>query len=311
MIAFPPLLSGLESPACAALRESLFHAAWPALETRVQDVLRGANGKTLEEVREFLLRSSPSAAGAAATEGRIPAGFIITGPNIASQDLLFEQLGEVLCGDGEGGGEVDEAEAGEDKRWAGFVRLRAGEAGNLKAALKKIVKGGSGGRDGNEDDEREEAGRRFLDYDLEALHVALKAKGKSTRVVVVFQDSEAFDNGLIMDLVQLFHSWLDRIQFSVLFGIATSVELFQARLLKSTARQLYGAQFDVVQADSVLESVFKTAVAGSQAVVRLGPGLLRSLVERQQHQVAGIQVFISSLKVGAGAFRPTSLRCNC
>jgi origin recognition complex subunit 3 len=81
-----------------------------------------------------------------------------------------------------------------------------------------------------------------------------------------------------------------------LFGIATSVELFQARLLKSTARQLYGAQFDVVQADSVLESVIKTAVAGTQATLRIGPSLLQSWVERQHDQVSGIQVFVSSLK---------------
>lgn len=82
----------------------------------------------------------------------------------------------------------------------------------------------------------------------------------------------------------------------MLFGIATSVELFQARLLKSTASQLHGAQFDVVQANSVLESVIKSAVAGTQASLRIGPSLLRSLVERQQSQVAGVQVFISSLK---------------
>lgn len=60
---------------------------------------------------------------------------------------------------------------------------------------------------------------------------------------------------------------------------------------------LYGAQFDVVQADSVLESVFKAAVAGTKAMIRLGPALLRSLLERQKDQVAGIHVFISSLKV--------------
>lgn len=67
-------------------------------------------------------------------------------------------------------------------------------------------------------------------------------------------------------------------------------------MLKSTARQLYGAQFDVVQADSVLESVIKNAVAGTQAALRIGPSLLRSLIDRQRDQVAGIQVFISSLK---------------
>lgn len=136
-----------------------------------------------------------------------------------------------------------------------------------------------------------------MDYDLEALHVFLKnQKQQQRRVVVAFQDSEAFESGLLTDLIALFHSWRDRIRFDLLFGVATSVELFQARLLKSTARQLYGAQFDVVQAHSVLETVIRTAVAGTQATVRVGPALLRSLVERQQDQVAGVQMFVSSLK---------------
>ncbi len=61
-------------------------------------------------------------------------------------------------------------------------------------------------------------------------------------------------------------SWRDRIQFTVLFGIATSVELFQARLFKSTAQHLYGGQFDVVQANLVLENVFQDAIASSDVV---------------------------------------------
>lgn len=92
-------------------------------------------------------------------------------------------------------------------------------------------------------------------------------------------------------------SWKDRISFTLLFGIATSVELFEARLLKSTSQCLYGAQFDVVQMSSILENIFKCAVAHQDCSLKLGPALLTSLVERQQSQVAGIQVFISSLKV--------------
>jgi origin recognition complex subunit 3 len=139
-------------------------------------------------------------------------------------------------------------------------------------------------------------GRKYLDYDLEALHSFLKPHG-STRVVVAFQDTEAFDSGLLSDLILLLNSWRDRLQFTLLFGIATSVELFQARLLKSTAQHLYGGQFDVVQASSVLESIFKAGVAHADCMVRLGPKLLRALVDRQKEQVAGIQGFISSLKV--------------
>ncbi|KAK1830074.1 origin recognition complex subunit 3 N-terminus-domain-containing protein [Podospora conica] len=274
-LGFPRLLSGKEGEGAARLREELFEGAWGALEGRIQDVLRKVNGNTLDEVSAFVKRAGEEA------KDKIPAGFIITGPNLASQDLLFEQLAETL---GKGSG-------------ARVVRLRSAEAPNLKAALKKIIREAATGGEDTEEAEVSvgQDGRKYLDYDLEALHVSLKMQG-SREVVVAFQDSEAFDNGLLMDLVALFHSWHDRIQFSVLFGIATSVELFQARLLKSTARRLYGAQFDVVQAGAVLETVFKTAVAGNQSVLRIGPSLLRSLVDRQHDQVAGVQVFISSLK---------------
>ncbi|KAK3362945.1 origin recognition complex subunit 3 N-terminus-domain-containing protein [Lasiosphaeria hispida] len=277
-VGFLPLFNGQESPGAVKLRGELFETAWPVLEGRIQNVLREANRNTLDEVSTFLRAAEGE-------KGKIPAGFIITGPNIASQDLLFEQLAETLC-------------KGSQTR---FVRLRSAEAPNLKAALKKIIRDATV-RVAGDDEEGDDVevsvgqdGRKYLDYDLEALHVSLKLQ-QSGRVIVAFQDSEAFDNGLLTDLIALFHSWHDRIQFSLLFGIATSVELFQARLLKSIARHLFGAQFDVVQAGSVLDSVFKSAVAGSHALLRLGPSLLRSLVERQQDQVAGIQVFISSLK---------------
>lgn len=152
----------------------------------------------------------------------------------------------------------------------------------------------------SDDDEDEldvsSTGRKYLDYDLEALRAFLKPHG-STRVVVAFQDTEAFDSGLLSDLVSLLNSWRDRLQFTLLFGIATTVELFQARLLKSTAQHLYGGQFDVVQASSVLENIFKAGVARADCVVRLGPKLLRALVDRQREQVVGIRGFISSLKV--------------
>ncbi|KAK0730679.1 origin recognition complex subunit 3 N-terminus-domain-containing protein [Lasiosphaeris hirsuta] len=275
---FLPLFNGLESPGAVNLRRELFEAAWPVLEGRVQNVLREANRSTLDEVSTFLRAAEGE-------KDKIPAGFIITGPNIASQDLLFEQLAETLC-------------KGSQTR---FVRLRSAEAPNLKATLRKIIRDATVRvtGDNEEGDDVEvsvgQDGRRYLDYDLEALHVSLKLQ-QSRRVIIAFQDSEAFDNGLLTDLIALFHSWHDRIQFSVLFGIATSVELFRARLLKSIARHLFGAQFDVVQTGAVLDSVFKSAVAGSHALLRLGPSLLRSLVERQQDQVAGIQVFISSLK---------------
>lgn len=56
-------------------------------------------------------------------ESKIRAALIVTGPNISSQGLLFEQLAEGL---------------GTSK--GSFVRLRSAEAPNLKATLKKIIR---------------------------------------------------------------------------------------------------------------------------------------------------------------------------
>lgn len=55
---------------------------------------------------------------------RIPAGFIATGPNIASQALLFKQLSIRLKSDINGP----------------TVILRSGDASNLKAVLKQLIR---------------------------------------------------------------------------------------------------------------------------------------------------------------------------
>lgn len=82
-----------------------------------------------------------------------------------------------------------------------------------------------------------------------------------------------------------------------MFGIATSVELFQERLSRVAARSLHGAQFDVEQTSSILENIFLKVIAGSDAPIRLGPGILSSLMERQNDHVQSVQAFVGALKV--------------
>lgn len=84
----------------------------------VQSVLKDSNRSTLDAVASFV-RDAP-----AEEPTKIPAALIVTGPNIASQDLLFDQLAERLCDDVQGR----------------CVQLRAAEAPNLKTTLKKIIR---------------------------------------------------------------------------------------------------------------------------------------------------------------------------
>lgn len=96
----------------------------------VKNVLKSSNRSTLEEVALFV-REAP-----AEEPSKIPAALIVTGPNIASQELLFEQLAESL-------GVAVQGRC---------VRLRSAEAPNLKATLKKIIRDVTRPNSGDEDD---------------------------------------------------------------------------------------------------------------------------------------------------------------
>lgn len=90
---------------------------------------------------------------------------------------------------------------------------------------------------------------------------------------------------------------MDRIPFIVLFGIATSVELFHERLPRAATRCLQGAQFDVEQASITLENVFRQAVGGCESPLLLGSGFVTALIERQHDHVQSLQTFANAVKV--------------
>ncbi len=100
------------------LRQETFEKLWSVIDSRIQGILRETNQSTQQEVTSFL-QNAPDHTPA----GKIPSAFIITGPNIASQDLLFEQLSGTL----------------QHEASAQVVRLRSGDASNLKAVLRKII----------------------------------------------------------------------------------------------------------------------------------------------------------------------------
>ncbi|KAH8129533.1 hypothetical protein ACSS6W_006597 [Trichoderma asperelloides] len=274
---FTPLLSGAESMACVQRRQRLLDENWAVIDARIRDILRDSNSATLEDVSRFVTEAKSECG------DKIPSAFIITGPNIASQDLLFEQLSDSL----------------QKTSPSKFIRLRSSEATNLKNALKKIIQDATSQTlvvDGEEDLQvGQGSNRRYLPYDLEALHEFLGHQPHEN-VFVAFQDSEGFDSGLLSDIITLLSSWRPQIPFTLLFGIATSIDLLENRLLKSACRLIYGAQFDCVQTDTILENVFKGAVISSDVPLRLGPQILRSMLDRQRDHMAGIQAFISSLK---------------
>ncbi|CAK7266299.1 Origin recognition complex subunit 3 [Sporothrix epigloea] len=299
--AFPTLFQGHESPEGVARRRQLYHSIWSKLHGRIQTELQRSNQATLSSVMDFIEKPIQS---------KIPTAFVILGPAATTDMLMFRQLATSLADSEKDINQLSKVSNGQRDRCVRcMVRLRAAEAPNLRAALKAIVHAAatrnlSGGSNGSGDAPDEEDvvahnGTKYLAYDLEAVATAISSESSSTtssRIVVAFEDSEAFDAALLADLLSFLHSWLDRIPFVLLFGVATSVDLFQARLPKQAAHRLTAAQFDVAPSSAVLDRLVRRAVAASDVPLRLGPWLLRSLAERQDEQVLGVSVFVNSLK---------------
>ena len=279
---FPLLLNSAERVSHAQVRWETYTRLWAEQEARTRAILDSFNQKTLDDVSAFVARAAPAHVG-----GKIPTALVLTGPNIASHAPLFAQIAARVCA-ADAAGPV--------------VVLASKDAANLKGALKKVIKDATEADDGFDDDEPADdeaiAGRRgsrLLNYDLRILQNWC-ALNPHKKVVVAVQDTEAFDAAILADLVQLFRSYLDRIPFVLLMGVATSLEIFHEKLPKATIRMMQGEKFDVERAEECLAQVFNDAVLGEESALRLGPAVCDLLMERQKNHTQSIQTFIAALK---------------
>jgi origin recognition complex subunit 3 len=101
---------------------------------------------------------------------------------------------------------------------------------------------------------------------------------------------------LITDYADTRSSWLDRLPFVLLFGIATSAESFEERLSGKSLRYLEGEKFDVTQSDEVIEELFSATVASTDVRLHVGPALCRRMLDRQKDHVQNVQDFCDGLK---------------
>ena len=110
-----------------------------------------------------------------------------------------------------------------------------------------------------------------------------------------------------MNAADVQSSWNDRIPFVLLFGIATSVELFQEKLARETIRYLDGLAFDVQQVDA--EDIFK-AFQSVEKILWIGPALSRIMLQRHRDYIQSHSSFVNSLKVTTDVLYTVSLLFN-
>ncbi|KAI5286718.1 hypothetical protein KEM52_001885, partial [Ascosphaera acerosa] len=262
-----PLLNGLESPAHVQARYTIFQQFWSCQEQRLQRIFDEIDASLLRDVRGYVVQQSDET-----SDGRLPAGLVKVGCNMSSMNRLVKRLKAALH-------EGNEARV---------VVLESGDAPNLKSTVKHIVKEAIG------DDAAPSAGR-YLPYDLEALHVHLQATGLN-KVVVTFQDGEAFDRSVLSDLLALLAAWRDRITFVLIFGIATSIELFEGKLSRATANLLAGTCFDVNGYENLVDRIFMALQVQPDNAVWLGPNVSEVLLDKSQDHFESPESFANGMK---------------
>jgi origin recognition complex subunit 3 len=123
----------------------------------------------------------------------IPTGLIVAGPSIASHGPFFERLNRKIRKGDKGGT---------------YVLLTSEECPNLKTLLKNLIKKVTSQVEDDEDDEQSRPtassrhGPRLLNYDLGHI-LEWQYKNNAKSIVVAFQDSEAFETGLLTDTIDL------------------------------------------------------------------------------------------------------------
>ncbi|KAF3398243.1 Origin recognition complex subunit 3 [Penicillium rolfsii] len=261
---FVPLLNGEENSESSKLRHESYKQLWSAQEHKIQAILEDVDAGVLADVLSFVRENSPETT--ARCNGCIPTGLVTVGSNVSSLSRLLSRLNDHLSASGEGG----------------VVVLESGDAPNLKSSLKNIIRAAitnTEGNDGYQNFLTDRAGPRLLGYDLELLHDYVRKKG-TKKLVLALRDSEAFEPGLLMDLLSLFKSWLDRIPFTVLLGISTSVELFEGRLPRACVSLLQGKHFEVQEAGNCVDRIYESLQADPQGKLWLGRNVTSTLLEK-------------------------------
>lgn len=96
-----------------------------------------------------------------------------------------------------------------------------------------------------------------------------------------------------------YRSWLDRIPFVLLFGVATSVDIFEGHLPRSTVDLLQGQGFDIRESVDSIDRIFFDSQGWPDNIMWFGHGVSKLLVERSRDGFQSPEVFSDCLKVCA------------
>ena len=275
--AFPSLFHGKESPTSAQTRRDLFQEFWSHQEEAIDKVVRYVDASVLTDIVHFV-KQTP----ADGLHSRIPTGLVLTGPSHSIQGRLLEYWRANQL-----------SQAAEE-----VITLDSSQAPNLITALKNIIRAvvvQRNGLDWYQSFLSEHKRLIPMNYDLELLQIFVEREGL-TKIVISILDIEVFDEDILSDLISAVSSWIDRLPLVLLFGIATTTELFEARLPKRIVSLLQGTFFDISTKTDSPYRIYQATQDDPDTQLWLGPRLSNILLERSKDQDESPEGFAGSIR---------------
>ena len=193
-----------------------------------------------------------------------------------------------------------------------LVSINSKDCVNFKTALNHIVKNLTEKNKNNiyvdnayedEDDLRYD---KRLRYDLDIIAEWCRRLVKNDpslndlgdiRVVISIDDADSFDVSILTSLIKMLHSYISHVPFKLILSVATSIEVFEEKLPRSSIRLLDGQSINACLNNGLLTTIKNTVFHRPDLKnILLGPKLFKSVIQRQEQSLESIDAYISSLK---------------
>lgn len=289
----PLLLAGDEPPAHARLRYEMLQQIWRAQQAKIERILHTANTALFAGLLDFVLN--------APRELKVPVGFLQLGSNIANNLRIFKEL------------ELYLASHAPPHLHLRIVNLSLRTCANLKATIREIVKQVTLEGDDDDDDDGDDdavdakAYHGKISYDFDIVREwcqRWRAEGRAAlRIVIVIQDSDAFANQLLNQVLKLILAYSGVVPMTLIVGLlAVNSDIgswLNHNLSPDLRLQLRGVLFHTVDNKSLGHRICNDLFLQyrhDDALV-LSPELVAVVLGRFQSSNNSIDSLVSSFKL--------------